>query len=38
MCLQARNELGIAFTPIEATYQDMAVTMIQLGMAKLASK
>lgn len=38
MGLQARKELGMQFTPIETTYQDMAVTMLQLGMATPLSK
>ena len=34
---QVSNELGLELTPFESTVVDMAVTMLQLGIAKPVS-
>lgn len=33
-CMQAAQELGMQLTPVKETLIDMAVTLIQLGIAK----
>lgn len=33
-CMQAAQELGLQLTPVKETLIDMAVTLIQLGIAK----